>query len=58
MTEKHYTAWQLVLMLMRRPFYRILLCADDCLPPSPWTDKFRVEIDKNHKVIRLSADFT
>ena len=51
-------AWTLLLVFLCHPHYSILLCADSVLPPSPWTDEFRVEVDRKHKVIRLSGDFT
>ena len=50
-------AWRIALACLRHPTYRIILCADSCIPPSPWTDFFRIEIDDFHKVIRLSGDF-
>ena len=53
-----YSAWRLVLAVVWYPRYRILLCADTCLPPSPWTAVFRVEVDHGHRVIRLSGDLT
>ena len=37
--------------------YRVLLCADSVIPPSPWTDDFDVEVDDDHRVIRLSGEF-
>jgi hypothetical protein len=49
--------WRLVLLTVRYPTYRVLLCADECLHPSPWCDDFRVEVDHKHRVIRLSGEF-
>ncbi len=52
------TAAKLIMSIMFHPTYKILLCADDVVMPSPWCDDFRIEIDKAHKVIRLSGSFT
>ena len=54
---KTMKAWKVVLLMVRYPRYSVLLCADSCLPPSPWCDDFRVEIDHTHRVIRLMGDF-
>lgn len=51
-----FSAWKLARTLLCRPTYRVLLCADSVVPPSPWTDQFRVEIDDTHKVIRICGD--
>ena len=56
MKDRTYFAWRLAVALLRRPFYRVLLCADSVLPPSPWTDTFRVEIDDVHRVIRVCGE--
>jgi len=56
--QRMYCGWQLALALLRAPNYQMLLCADSVLPPSPWTDKFSVEVDHEHRVIRLNGDLT
>lgn len=55
--EKTVKVWKVVLLMLRYPRYTVLLCADSCLPPSPWCSDFRVEIDRKHRVIRLVGDF-
>ena len=50
-------AWRVVWACLRRPHYDVLLCASTCIPPSPWTECFVIEIDDHHKVIRLTGDF-
>lgn len=56
--NENYSSIKLILAIIWHPTYRVLLCADSAILPSPWTDKFRVEVDHNHKVIRLSGDLT
>ena len=56
-TDREIKAWRLACTCLMNPWYRVLLCADRVLPPSPWTDKFRIEVDRMNKVIRLSGDF-
>ena len=56
--DKEYRALALAWAIIRRPAYNVLLCADSVLPPSPWTTRFRVEIDDVNQVIRLAGDFT
>lgn len=51
-----YTAWLLALTILRHPFYQILICADEALPPSPWSDEMYIECDRIHKVIRVRCD--
>lgn len=53
-----FTAWQLIWAILRRPHYKILLCAETVMPPSPWADTFKVEIDDQWKVIRLTGHLT
>jgi hypothetical protein len=55
---KRWRAWRLAAALLRAPGYRVLLCADSVLPPSPWADCFRVEVDHAHRVIRVVGDLT
>lgn len=57
-SNRQYACWRLALALLARPTYKVLLCADSALPPSPWTDEFRVEIDDEHRVIRIVGDMT
>ena len=58
-TPDRYTvpAWKVLLACLKRPFYDVLLCAQTVIPPSSWTECFVIEIDDEHKVIRLSGDF-
>lgn len=51
-------AYKVAFACLQRPHYPVLLCARICIPPSPWTECFDIEIDDAHKVIRLSGDFT
>jgi len=36
--------------------YSILLAANDVLPPSPWTDKFKIVIRHDTKTISIHTD--
>lgn len=38
--------------------YSVLLCADDVLPPSPWTRRFRIEVNHEYKVVRITGSLT
>lgn len=40
------------------PDYRVLLVPEDFLFPSPWCERFRIEIDDERHVVRLLGDFT
>ena len=55
---RKYRAWQLAWALIRAPRYEVLICADDVLPPSPWSDEMRIEIDHHHRVIRICCELT
>lgn len=38
--------------------YTILLHAETCLPPSPWTIAFRVRVNHQSRLVTLEGDFT
>lgn len=50
-------AFWMIWTLICNPTYKVLLCANTVIPPSPWTDDFEIEVDHVHRVIRLSGDF-
>lgn len=57
--ESDFKVYELISRLLEAPAgYAVLLCASSCLPPSPWTDRFSVQIDHEQKVVRLSGDLT
>lgn len=56
--QPHSAFWLAIRLLFCMPRYKVLICADYAIPPSPWTDKFRVEVDHYHNVVRISGSLT